>query len=159
LSGPAYGLLLDTTDRPWRQGLAAGADLAGRLQELLALDLPEASAEDLTRRAERYDGAALRAGEEEREQLLQKRHAALQKQYFEDAVLTLPLKKIQLMFDPRNLEAVGELGTYYPTLTVLDLWGKLVVTEGAFMSADFKTVKVTAPADQAAPLSGPGWTL
>ena len=110
LTGPAYGLLLDTTNQPWRTGLAAGANLAQRLQDLLGMKLPDTSPDDLARRADRYDGTALRQAELDRAEARRVRHAALHKQYFEDAVLTLPLEKMQITFDPRNIETVGELG-------------------------------------------------
>ena len=155
LTGPAYGLLLDATGQPWRKGLTVQDDLGQRLQERMQMALPDVSAEELTRRAEQYDGAALRQAEMERETARRARHAAWQKQFFEDPVLQLPLDKIQLTFDPRNVEAVGELGTYYPTITISDRWGKLIVTQGALVAADFKSVIVTAPVDpHAVPLSG-----
>ena len=160
LTGPAWALLLDTTDQPWRTGLAAGTDLARRLQDLLGMKLPEASSDDLASRAERYDGSALCKAELDREEARRVRHAALHKQYSEGAVLTLPLDKMQITFDPRNVEAVAELGMYYPTVIIADRWGKLTVTQGALVSGDFKTVKVVAPADPAASeLSGTGWKL
>jgi hypothetical protein len=160
LTGPAYALLLDTTDQPWRTGLTADADLGQRLQDALGMKLPDADADELARRAARYDGDALRKTELDREQARQARHTALKKQFFEDAVLTLPLDKMQITFDPRNIETVGELGTYYPTLIISDRWGKLAAKQGAFLAPDFKSVKVVAPADpKASAPSGPGWTL
>lgn len=160
LTGPAYGLLLDATGQPWRKGLTVQNDLGQRLQERMQITLPDVSVEELTRRAEQYDGVALRQSETERETARRARHAAWQKQFCEDPVLQLPLEKIQMTFDPRNVEAVGELGTYYPTITISDRWGKLIVTQGALVTADFKSVIVTAPADpHAVPLSGVGWNL
>lgn len=160
LTGPAYGLLLDATGQPWRKGLTVQNDLGLRLQERMQMALSGVSAEELTRRADQYGGAALRQSEMERETARRARHAAWHKQFLEDPVLVLPLDKIQMTFDPRNVEAAGEMGTYYPTITISDRWGKLTVTEGALVASDFKTVIVTAPADRhVVPLSGTGWNL
>ena len=124
------------------------------------MELPEAGPDELHRRSECYGGDALRRTEMDREQSRRTGHAALHKQFFEDAVLTLPLDKIQMTFDPRNVETIGETGTYYPTLIISDRWGKLTVSQGAFLSADFKSVRVVAPTDPAASeLSGTGWKL
>lgn len=160
LTGPAYGLLLDTTEKPWRAGLTPKTDLAQRLQDLMEMELPAASGDELARRAERYEGNALRQAETERETARRARHAELKRRFFEDAVLMLPLDRIQLTFDPRNVEALEGLGSYYPTLTISDRWGTLSVTQGALVTADFKRVMVKSPTDsRAVPLSGEGWTL
>jgi hypothetical protein len=52
---------------------------------------------------------------------------------------------------------LGEQGTYYPTATISDTWGTIEVSGGILVANDFRSAKVTAPVNPAAP--GPRWKL
>jgi hypothetical protein len=75
-------------------------------------------------------------------------------------VLRLPVRDVQVSFNPNNLEPFEGLGTVYPTMRAADVWGILEVTDGALMAPDWSRITVPAPSDpDSRPLEGDGWTL
>jgi hypothetical protein len=66
-------------------------------------------------------------------------------------VLRIPLGQFEFTFDPNNVQPLEGLGSVYPTMEVRDAWGKIVVTGGALMTSDYKTLIV--------PANGDGYTL
>jgi hypothetical protein len=76
---------------------------------------------------------------------------ALRKKFVEDPVLTIPLQQMQFTFDPNRVQPFGELGTVYPSMEVRDAWGKIVVSGGGLISADYSRLVV--------PASGEGYEL
>ena len=161
-SGPAYGLLLDETGANWRARLSAQDDLGLLLQRRLSLSLPRDLRQRADERAASYDGAALRAAEDELERNRQARLAEYRARFVSGPVLAIPLTgNMRYTFDPNNLLPLDTLGTVYPQFRVSDDWGILTVTEnGALMLADRTGLRLPAPADtQARPLQGAGWTL
>jgi hypothetical protein len=159
-SGPAYGLLLDAVRPDWRKGLSVRNDLGELLRNALSISLPEDLAAEAEKRAKDYGGDRLVAEEAGREERRQRRLAEYRTRLVDRPVLILPLQKMQIGFDPRNLQPMGELGTVYPTLNVKDEWGSLSVSGGALLSDSWSTVQVPAPKDpNARPLKGDGWEL
>jgi hypothetical protein len=161
-SGPAYGVLLDAVAKGWRKGLTPEVDLGERL--LTALKLPKVLTDEdaLGEAARAYGGPALREAEDALARARAERDATARRGLVEGAVLVLPLKAMQLQFDPHRIFPLGEHGTVYGTLTVSDTWGKLKADGGALVAPDFRSVRVPAPAPEAAQgmeLRGEGWTL
>jgi len=55
---------------------------------------------------------------------------------------------------------LDSLGTVYPTIRVVDVWGVLTVSRGALMNSTFSRIYVSAPDRlSASPIQGDGWTL
>lgn len=160
-SGPAYGWLLDAADSGWRHGLTGGDELAARLGAALELEPTSLDGEALWERAKLHEGERIRQEEDTRREEQERRRAELTARYVEGPALILPLTdEMRYSFNPRNLEALGEHGTFYPTLEVTDAWGVLTVEGGALMTKSPRTVRVTVPtaqSDQSA--SGEGWQL
>jgi hypothetical protein len=160
LSGPGYGLLLDQHAAGWLRTIKPGDDLGHILTT--ALDLkptpePKAATKE---RTSRYDGAKLWVAEAAREESRQKRVAAFRQLLVDGPVLVLPLGKQQMSFNPSELVPIEDVGTVYPTLTLIGPWGKLVVRKASLISADFKKAVVAAPAKLAKTmLTGDGWEL
>lgn len=153
-SGPAYALILDRLNDDWRAELGAStpADmLVARLRPRFGDDRRFRDA------SERYD----RAGVAREERALAEARAAVQaafrQVYGQGPRLELPLVSMQMDFNPNQITAVPELGSYYGTLTVRDAWGELRSTEGAVITSDFQRVIAATP--DATGLSGPGWVL
>lgn len=156
-SGPAYGLLLDDSGAPWRERTRHGEDLGALLASARKIQVPADDAAALASRAERYDGQRLRAGEQARADRKQAVIAECQRRLVDGPTLRIALRHMNLQFDPRNQQPLGEAGTVYPTLRIADDWGVLTVTGGALLAPDMMSVTVAAPKDGAA--SGEGWTL
>ncbi|HKY03702.1 MAG TPA: hypothetical protein VJQ56_02365, partial [Blastocatellia bacterium] len=104
--------------------------------------------------------AALRASEIERENKRQRRIAMYRASLVDGPVLTLPLERMNMQFDPNTLQPLDPLGTVYPTIRIVDLWGILTASKGALINPTFTKIQVQAPAATAArEVKGEGWTL
>jgi hypothetical protein len=164
-SGPAYGVLLDASGANWRKGLMPQHDLGELLQRLLKIKLSTDLKARAEKQASRYDSAALRVAESEREATRQKRIAEYRERLVDGPTLLIPLTdKRSVTTDSTNMVPLEEVGTVYPTAKVSDVWGILEVSNGALMIREgggrVTKVYVPTPADtNARPLKGDGWTL
>jgi hypothetical protein len=160
-NGPAYGLLLDAAHRDWKRTLGNGADLGDLLFTRLGSKVPTDVAPAAEERARIYGGAELAAAEDQREQERRELIATYRARLVDGPVLTIPLQNMQMQFNPGDLVALEPLGTIYPDIRIVDVWGVLTVSSGgALMSSDFSKISVTAPqnADSSEP-SGDGWKV
>jgi hypothetical protein len=77
----------------------------------------------------------------------------------------LPLSKdVQYSFNPNDVMAVDSLNTVYPTMRLVDTWGTLDVSGGAWLvrGSDGSLIRAQVPAPQSAsgsPITGEGWSL
>jgi hypothetical protein len=91
--------------------------------------------------------------------------AAARQKFVEGPVLIVPLTKdVNYSFDPNNVIGIDSLNTVYPTMRLVDVWGILEVSDGAWLirGRNGLLVRAQVPAPQsrsAAPLQGDGWTL
>jgi hypothetical protein len=75
-------------------------------------------------------------------------------------VLAIPLQKMNMQFNPGNLLPLDSLGTVYPDIRIVDVWGILTVSRGgALINPTFSKIYVSAPSNLSAPIQGDGWTL
>lgn len=158
-TGPAYGILLDRYRPGWRKAIVKGGSPAGMLAEALHVDM--AAAPDAGKLAARYDGPALLASEHTRADARARQTALYKAQLISGPVLRLPLAHMKVQFNPSNLVPLGEAGTVYPTMHVIDDWGSITVDGGALMASDWKTLTLAAPDSGAreGKLRGKGWTM
>lgn len=160
LSGPAYGVLLDLKNAPWRKGLKPDNDFTVLMQTYYGLAETNPTKSEAEGHAKKYDGPSLRQAEDERDKKRQERISQWRKKFVDEPVLILPMLKAQRQFNPSNLQPIDNLGTVYPTLQVIAPWGTLTVQKGALLSKDNKTLTLAAPKDPLAkPLVGEGWEL
>jgi hypothetical protein len=159
-SGPAYGLLLDEAGKEWRKGLRPESDFGLLLQRAMSLKPPQNIGQAIAEAAPRYASDALRASETERENDRQRRIAAWRACLVDGPALVIPLRQMNMQFDPNNLQPLDDLGTVYPNIRIVDVWGILTVSQGALMNPTFSQIRVPAPRDSAPkPIQGDGWTL
>ncbi len=159
-TGPAYGVLLDGTGTSWRKGLKKEDDLGVVLQKTLTIKLPQDIEQAAEERAKIYDGDKLQASETERENNRQKLLGAYRAKLVDGPVLVIPLQKMNMQFNPGNLLPLDSLGTVYPDIRVVDVWGILTVSKGALMNSTFSKIFVSAPSgSSSSPIQGDGWTL
>jgi hypothetical protein len=160
VSGAAYGLLLDVLDADWRAGLTPDRDFGDLLRQVSNTELPlnlDSVARD---RMIAYGGKELEAQEIERENEHNRIVADYRARLIDGPVLVLPLVKMNMQFDPRNMVSLDSLGNVYPTIRIVDEWGILTVTRGALIAASWSKVQVPAPTEIASrPLRGDGWSL
>jgi hypothetical protein len=163
VTGPAYGLLLDATEKAWRPRITAGDDLAVILQKAMGIKLPATSDRAAEARATKYDGDEVIAGEAERARRRQETTARYRSRLVEGPVLLLPVYNINYSYNPNSVAPFEDVGVLYPTARITDDWGILEVSDGVLMFRDSSSIKklhVSAPTDlQARPLLGVGWKL
>ena len=159
-SGSAYGLLLDTYGADWRKGLTSDSDFGRLLQNVSGISALPVTSEEVEQRLMTYDGASVRAFEDERE-ISRKRQLEKYRGFFVDGpTLLIPLQQMQFTYNPSNLCPLDTLGTVYPTMRLTDLWGTLNVENGALLSGNMTKVTLAAPKDTSVrPIVGDGWVL
>jgi hypothetical protein len=149
--------MLDDSGTPWRERTRHGEDLGALLAGAAEIQPPADDAASIAARESRYAGPALRAGEQARADRKQAVIAGYRRRLVDGPTLRIALRHMNLQFDPRNQQPLGEAGTVYPTLRITDDWGILTVSGGALLAPDWMSVTVAAPKDGAT--SGEGWTL
>jgi hypothetical protein len=164
VSGPAYGALLDLTDRPWRVGLEPSADLGALLQQRYRITI-RASEAAARAAASRYEGEEIIKLETQQEQRRKQQITDARKKFIDEPVLILSLSQdVNYSYDPNNVVGIDASNTVYPTMRLVDVWGVLTVTNGAWLERDATghliRARVPAPQDLSArPLKGEGWSL
>jgi len=161
-SGPAYGLLLDELAGDWRKGLKPEDDLGTVLGGSIGFEMPPDLKGEAERRSERYDLAALRAAEEEREKEREKLIASYREALIDCPVLILPVPHgMGCESNPNEELPISEHETIFPTCRVKAEWGILTVSQGGLLrNRERKAVYVPVPSDpDARPLKGEGWIL
>jgi hypothetical protein len=164
-TGPAYGLLLDRTimgrgEPILKPGLKDGVGVDVSLRQVLRISLPSELSAAVAARAASYDGATLRASEVERDRKRQQLLALYRGKFVDGHKLTLHFRHMNVQFDPRNLQPLGDAGTVYPTLHISDDWGIIDAKNGALMKPDWSALVVSAPSSTSgSTASGDGWML
>ncbi|MDD5541561.1 MAG: hypothetical protein PHX83_00125 [Acidobacteriia bacterium] len=159
-SGPAYGILLDQSGKSWRNHLRADDDFGTLVASTYSLEPPVAVKESALLRAKLYDGPAIREAENHRTEDKEKIIIQWRHKLVEGPVLKIPLQNMKMEFNPNKIVSLGEQGTVYPTIRIVDHWGILTVSDGALMSPQFGSITVSAPSDPVRrPLTGSGWQL
>lgn len=159
-SGPAYGILLDESGMNWRPHLTPQDDLGALLEKAYSIRPPRSISTAARHRLKEYDGFVLQASEEKREKDRQARLAQLRARFVKGPLLVVPLQKMNMQFNPSTLQPLDSLGTVYPEVRIVDVWGVLTVTKGALLSPAFDKMTLPAPIDTGLrPIRGDGWTL
>ena len=164
VSGPAYGALLDLSGRPWRVGLKPSADLGVVLQQRYGVTI-RASEAAARAAVSRYEGEEIVAIETQQDQRRKQQIAEARKKFLDAPVLVLSLSSdVRYSYDPNNVIGIDASNTVYPTMRLVDAWGVLTVSNGAWLERDetgqLIRARIPAPTDLSArPLKGDGWSL
>jgi hypothetical protein len=154
-SGAGYGLLLDALSPSWHRKITAASDFGQLLSAAAGLTAaPDAAAAA----AARYDGASLRAREEERDRKQQAIIAELRKRYVDGPVLVVP-RAGSGSVDNTGATVIPGVGTVYRSMATKGAWGFFDAKSGALVSEDGQTISLPAPVVvDATTLKGDGWT-
>ena len=104
ITGPIYGILLDQTNIDWRKSLTKKDDLANLLANIYKIEIPRDFVDTVKSLSGVYNGDKIRKQEDERERERHKVIESYRKKFIEDPILIIPLKKMNVQFDPRNLQ-------------------------------------------------------
>jgi hypothetical protein len=152
-TGPAWGVLLDTFAPNWRKEIAHST-----YDKLMEPRLgPGKRRLKPVLHSDRYGGAELLADEQKREQERQARIASYEQRFVKGPALVLPLRQMSMQFDPHDVHPFEGHGTVYEHITISDVWGKIVVTGGALISSDYRTLTVAVGGYELK--LAPGWRL
>ncbi|HKG47230.1 MAG TPA: hypothetical protein VKB02_10910 [Pyrinomonadaceae bacterium] len=164
VSGPAYGALLDLSGRPWRSVVKPTTDLGALLQQRYGITIH--ASETAARAAlSRYEGEEIVAIETQQDQRRKQQIVEARKKFLDGPVLVLSLSPdVNYSYDPNNVIGIDAGNTVYPTMRLVDAWGVLTVSNGAWLERDatgrLVRARVQAPVDLSArPLKGEGWSL
>ena len=153
-SGAGYGLLLDALSPGWHRKFTGARDFG----QLLSTAAGVTAAPDAAAAALRYDGASLRAVEEQRDREQQVIIAELRRRYVDGPVLVVPRAGSGSINNMGAVVIPGE-GTVFRSLATKGAWGFFEAGGGAMISADGQTVSLPAPVVvDATTLKGDGWT-
>ena len=160
VSGPFYGYLLDRTGSEWRKEINKKNSLSALLQTKLNIILPGNIEKSEKEIESGYNGTVIRESELQREEERIKIKKHYKEMLVEGQVLTLPLRKMKVQFDPRNLVPLDSLGTVYPTIKITDSWGVLEAEKGALLKKNWSAVILSAKnISGVMNLKGDGWTV
>jgi hypothetical protein len=154
-SGAGYGLLLDALSPGWHRKITGASDFG----QLLAAAAGVTAAPDAAiAAAARYDGAALRASEEQRDREQQAIVAELRRRYVDGPVLVVP-RAGKGSINNMGATVIPGAGTVFRAMENKGAWGSFDARDGALISADGETVSLPAPVVvDATTLKGDGWT-
>ena len=153
-SGAGYGLLLDALSPGWHRKITWTSDFG----QLLSAAAGVTAAPDAAAAAARYDGASLRAAEEERDRAQQAIIAELRRRYVDGPVLVVP-RAGSGSVNNAGATVIPGAGTVFRALATKGAWGSFDAPGGALVSADGATVSLPAPVIvDATTLKGDGWT-
>jgi hypothetical protein len=155
-SGPAYGVLLDASSPGWTRRVRGTDDLATLVMRALAVQ----PASDATASAGRYDGAEVRASEQQREQQRQERLAELRRQFVDGPVLLIAGGS-RGQFNSIGAVSIPGVGTvYFGPYNQSGDWGTLAAEKGVLVASDGRSRRVSAPVRRDdVTFTGDGWTF
>jgi len=157
-TGPCYGILLDATEKEWRSKLTPASSLSETLRSLAGIVLPDDLAASAKERAAAYDGAAVVAEEDKREETRKAAETKWRALLVDGPVLALAIPQCNFSYDPNDVFPLGSDGTVYPQTHIADDWGVLEVKNGARIVFSARMLFIAAPAS-ADKLSNGNWVL
>jgi hypothetical protein len=153
-SGAGYGLLLDALSPGWHRKITGTSDFG----QLLSAAAGVTATPDAAAAAARYDGASLRAAEEQRDREQQAIIAELRRRYVDGPVLVVPRAGSGSINNMGAIVIPGA-GTVFREMANKGAWGFFDANNGALVSADGQTISLPAPVVvDATTLKGDGWT-
>src|SRR5688572_6051808 len=153
-SGAGYGLLLDALSPGWHRKITAASDVG----QLLSAAAGVTAAPDAVAAAARYDGAQLRAAEEQRDREQQVIIAELRRRYVDGPVLVVP-RAGSGSINSMGATVIPGAGTVFRAIANKGAWGSFDAQGGALISSDGQTISLPAPVVvDATMLKGDGWT-
>jgi hypothetical protein len=165
VSGPAYGMLLDSSGMNWRKQLKSDSDLGVMLARAYHLPTVTPTQAEAIARARKYDGDEIIEHEKKRELRQQKVITEHRTRFIERPVLVLPLgPKVHYGFNPNRVTAIDDnTAVYEGQVQVTDDWGTVSATGGVLLvreNGKLKRGQVPAPAKASgSSIAGEGWNL
>jgi hypothetical protein len=141
LSGPILGYLLDKSTNEWHKHVDGNTDLGILVQKAYNIVLPTDKENHIQQRKACYDYDNIIAFENQRDSVRAIKKNELTA-LFTQNIKTLPLKNIQISFNPNTVVPLENIGTVYKNARIVDEWG-ILETKGngtILITEDWKSV-------------------
>lgn len=141
LSGPIFGYLLDKSTNEWRKQVDGNSDLGILVQKAYNIVLPIDKENHIQQRKAYYDYDNIMTFENQRDSVRAIKKNELTALFTQD-IKTLPLKNIQISFNPNTVVPLENIGIAYKNARIVDEWG-ILETKGngtVLITEDWKTV-------------------
>lgn len=141
LSGSIIGYLLDKSTSEWRKQVDGNSDLGIMLQNAYCIVIPADYEQHVKHRKDLYDYNNIISSENVRDSMRTIKKKQLIEQFTQD-IKKLPLKNIQISFDPNSVIPLENIGNIYGNARIVDDWGILETKdEGSILvTEDWKSV-------------------
>lgn len=141
LSGPILGYLLDKSTNEWHKHVDGNTDLGILVQNAYNIVLPTDKENHIQQRKACYDYDNIIAFENQRDSVRAIKKNELTA-LFTQNIKTLPLKNIQISFNPNTVVPLENIGTVYKNARIVDEWGILeTIGNGTILiTEDWKSV-------------------
>ena len=141
LSGPILGYLLDKSTNEWHKHVDGNTDLGILVQNAYNIVLPTDKENHIRQRKACYDYDNIIAFENQRDSVRAIKKNELTA-LFTQNIKTLPLKNIQISFNPNTVVPLENIGTVYKNARIVDEWGILeTIGNGTILiTEDWKSV-------------------
>ena len=162
ITGPVYGILLSQKNKRWQLQIRSASVFGELLAENYHLKKGTDRKDQIQVLMKQYNGDSIVREESDREKDRLNKEIKYTATFVNGHLLELPHTSLNnFSFDPNNIFPFGENSAIYHTMTMTDKWGRLVVTDAAWMKNFSKTyVPVPDSMHVEGPLiSGPGWEL
>jgi hypothetical protein len=157
ITTPIYGFILNRSDKVWNKQVTDTTNLTDYFIKAFSVSVPPILCPDCLAR---YRYKEILDEETSREEEKVKQIAELKTLFIEKPHLDIPLEKMNISFDPRNIIPLEDYGNVYPVMRITDNWGILTVTGRALLSKNWDKVTVSEPAVMSSSkITGEGWTL
>ena len=123
-SGAVMGYLLDKSACEWREQVDENSDLGFLLQKAYNILLPEDSDGHVRQRRSFYDYDSIMEFESRRDSMQAKKKGELVN-LFTQNIKKLPLRNMQISFDPNSVINLEGIGNVYKNARIIDDWGIL----------------------------------
>lgn len=157
---PIYGYLLQQTVPYWNQAINTHTNLTDHFIRAFALSIPEDIRQAATSFSSLYGGDTVSVAETARAAAKREAMARYKQLFIIQPHLDIKFVKMNVSFNPSNIQPLEDKGTVYPTIRVTDEWGILDASKGALMSPGWDRISVSVPEKtEGKNVSGEGWTL
>lgn len=141
LSGVMLGYLLDKSGNDWRRQINGNSDLGLMLQSAYNINLPSNMDMHFQESKDNYAYDEIISFEDRRDSIKTIKRRQLV-ELFTHNIKKLPLKNMQISFDPNSVVPLEGIGNIYGKARIIDNWGILeTIDDGVVLiSNDWKTV-------------------
>ena len=140
-SGEILGFLLDESKTNWRKQINENSDLGVILQQAYQIKLPSNLEKQYESIKNKYGYKDIYYFEEKRDSIKSQEKENLRK-IFSKNIKELPLKNVNISFDPNSVVPIEDIGNAYKNARVIDNWGILETKDNGVIviTNDWKTI-------------------